>query len=76
MIKYRKEELPNAGTISLDDGKYKFVLNEQGMLVQALRNDEDWPPGMEYQFSKAIMCMLWRIQELENEPFLPSLAND
>ena len=66
MTKYTKEELPNAGIISLEGGKYKFELDSNGMLIRSLRNDEDWTPGMGYRFNKSVMAMLWRIQELEN----------
>jgi hypothetical protein len=54
-------------TVSLDDGKYQFDIDEQtGLMVAARRNDEDWPAGFEWRFSKAVMCMLWRIVELED----------
>lgn len=61
------DNLPNAGIISLEDGKYQFELDTNGILIRALRHGEDWPPGMEYRFNKCVMGMLWYIQRLEVE---------
>lgn len=54
-------------TIKLEDGKYVFCLNNDGLLVNAYRNGEVWPAGHGYAYEKAFMAALNRIVELEGE---------
>lgn len=55
--------------VSLEGGKYVYRIDTRnGQLVDALRHGEHWPAGMEVaQHSKAVMAMLTRIMELEDE---------
>ena len=57
-------------TVQLDDGKYKFDIDSNGIMVAARRNDEQWPAGYELRFTGCFMTALLRIQELEKEIFL------
>lgn len=52
-------------TIELDEGKYRFELDANGLMRAAFRNDEPWPAGYEMRFSQVFMAALWRIEELE-----------
>lgn len=55
-------------TVSLDDSKYEFDIDEAtGLMLQARRNGEDWSAGFEMRFIGAFMQALWRILELEDE---------
>ena len=54
-------------TIKLCDGKYVFEIWDNGQMISARRNGEDWPAGFRYRFSTCFMAMLERIAELELE---------
>jgi hypothetical protein len=53
--------------ITLDEGKYAFVLDtDTGALVQCLRHGEPWPAMFdEIRYSKAILSLIARAIELE-----------
>jgi hypothetical protein len=53
----------NPYTISLDDGKYT-VINDNGLLTLR-RHGEDWPGGDKLRYSKLVLAMAQRIEELE-----------
>ena len=55
-------------TVKLCDDKYEFdVSDDTGLMLAARRNGEFWDAGMQWAGSKAVMAMLWRIHELEDE---------
>lgn len=54
-------------TISVAEGTYKFVRDNNGLLVDVLRHDEHWAAGFEsMRFSNAVHALLNRIEELEH----------
>jgi len=52
-------------TVVLEDGKYEFTIADSGLLIDAKRNGEPWPAGMECRYSKSFGAALQRIVELE-----------
>lgn len=54
--------------IELEEGKYAFVIDDRGILVEARRNGESWEAGLEFGYQKAFMAALYRIAELEGRP--------
>jgi hypothetical protein len=52
--------------VKLDDGKYEFDL-EDGRMVMARRNGEEWAAGLDMRFSKCFVAALLRIVELEDQ---------
>lgn len=55
-------------TIELEDGKYAFVIDDRGILIEARRNGAPWEAGLEFGYQKAFMAALYRIAELEDRP--------
>jgi hypothetical protein len=54
-------------TVKLDNGKYEFDVDEQGIFKAARRNGEEWRAGLAYAGYKAFCVALQRIIELEDE---------
>jgi hypothetical protein len=54
-------------TVELDEGKYAFDISDDGSLLDARRHGDHWASAMEWRFSKAVMGMLQRILDLEQE---------
>jgi hypothetical protein len=55
-------------TISLDDGKYEFDIDEKfDQVVAARHHGVSWRPGLELRYTNCFVVALLRIAELEDE---------
>lgn len=52
-------------TIILQGGKYAFIIDEFGSLIECKRYGEAWLGGLEYRFSRSFIALIERVSELE-----------
>jgi hypothetical protein len=67
---FRKEKRPMR-TFEFEDGKYKIVRDDRGMVTEAYRHGEPWPAALDFaRHSKLFSAMLDTIEALQdNKPF-------
>ncbi len=52
-------------TISIANGKYKFVMNENGTIWKILRNGEGWPASNDLVNMGVVLALVQEIDEAQ-----------